>query len=184
MQIRFFKIIFIGIILSLGFVSNINVVYGQCGIPGTSPCKTTQNKTPKIRSKTLPSKKNSNTKVSSKITSRTKPSIPFNGIDGIWVINFRYKEYDDWEGRTDVRLKQFGEKLIVSSKAYQGEYIVGIWEKEPTGKIEGNKITINMKNNVTWYGIVDKSTMRGTNNQGATWTAKRNILVYNSKTIR
>ncbi|MBA3692880.1 MAG: hypothetical protein H0W77_05495 [Acidobacteria bacterium] len=26
-------------------------------------------------------------------------------VGGIWVISFRYKDKDDWEGRTDVRFK-------------------------------------------------------------------------------
>jgi hypothetical protein len=120
----------------------------------------------------------SNTNIATPTPIPTVSPTSVMNVEGAWVINFRYKDKDDWEGRTDVKFKQVGDKLIVSSKGYQplgypGEFIVGIWEKEPNGKIAGNKIIINMKNGVVWNGIINKNTMKGTNNQGAAWTAKR-----------
>jgi FKBP-type peptidyl-prolyl cis-trans isomerase len=63
MQINLFKTVFASAILSLCLTFSPNLVFGQCGLPGTPACKSTIKKTPKkinlrVRQKTLPSKKN------------------------------------------------------------------------------------------------------------------------------
>ena len=100
---------------------------------------------------------------------------PSINISGTWIIKYRFKGMTN-ESRFDVRLKQVGEKLVVSSFGYVGS-ARGAWYPDPDGKIKGNKITIYQEGKgerVVYSGVVENDTMKGRIDSNAgTWTAKK-----------
>lgn len=95
-----------------------------------------------------------------------------SGVSGFWVVRYNSGGFN---GRLDLRLKQRGERLFVTSKSYVGGNS-GIWKTEPGGKVTGNAIAFYLEEKgerATYTGIVAGDSMKGTMSFGGTWTAKR-----------
>ncbi|HLM59217.1 MAG TPA: hypothetical protein VK308_00295 [Pyrinomonadaceae bacterium] len=117
---------------------------------------------------------NSNSKANTVMPSPSPTSTPTpsNNVTGFWIVRYNSGGFN---GRMDLRLKQNGENLIVSSKSYVGGDR-GVWSQEPGGKVKNNKITFFLEEKgerASYTGTVENNTMKGTMSFGGTWTAKR-----------
>lgn len=94
---------------------------------------------------------------------------------GNWRVTFVPQGDSSSSGRMDLRLKQTGGRLTVSSYSYVGGDR-GVWKNQPNGVIKGNRITLYFEEKgerAVYRGTVSGNRMSGTLSFGGTWTAVR-----------
>ena len=92
---------------------------------------------------------------------------PSSSVSGDWQVSWAAANGNQRE--VSMQIKQDGSKL---SGTFQGER----GSAPLIGKIEGNQVSFNVKlprRQLSFTGIVDEGKMRGTTEQGASWTATR-----------